>query len=236
MARHNSVHISGLSCGGLAPAVHDVCHRTPAHAQGMLRRGKLTRDGKRGAVRLRRRATVHQPWRCAMSERRAGHAGQRRRGRQQEDSRQREVARPHAPMRKRPSDPARLYAAHSVGYTHPDRSFATLPVAGELRPGMRQHAGWTTGSETALCPLTVQLGSGCQPSFLASFPPASSGCTRCGLPANTPPLVSRARRSAFTDGYAEQVGRSGKRLWRSRCFSMCLRALCGSVRSSFPSP
>jgi len=35
--------------------------------------------------------------------------------------------------------------------------------------------GGHTGSETAICPFAVQLGSGCQPSLLASFPLVSGG-------------------------------------------------------------
>ena len=109
----------------------------------MLRGGKLTGDGKRGAVCLRRRAAVHQPRRCATSEWRAGHAGQRRHHPQEDDPRRDKIPRPRTLAGERSLKPAGLYAARRVGYTHPDRSFATLPVAGELRPGMRQHAGWT---------------------------------------------------------------------------------------------
>ncbi len=210
-------------------------------AQVMRVRGELAGDGKRGAVRLRRGAAVHQPWHGAAREWRACYAGQSRHRRQQEDPRQREIARPRPPTREHPLKPARLYVARRVGYTHPDRSFATLPVAGELQPGMRQHARRThrveDGSPSAHRP--VRKWTPAVFSCLLSTP--QRGIRRVGSPPNTPPRASRTRRSAFTGGYTGRLGRSGKGLWRSRGSFLlgrvlCLRILRGSSRASSRSP
>jgi hypothetical protein len=197
----------------------------------MRRRWKLTRDGKRRAMRLRRRAAVHQSRCCAASEWRASHAGQRRHHPQQDDSRRDKIPRPRTLMGKHPLKPAGLYAARRVGYTHPDRSFATLPVAGELRPGMRQHAGWThrvgDGSLSTHCSVREWISA----VFSCLLSSQQVGCIGLDRVKRASARISRAR-SAFMRGYTGQVGKSGKRLWRSRCFSMGLLVLCGSIRSS----
>jgi hypothetical protein len=193
-------------------------------AQVMRVSEMLTGYRKGSAVRLRRGAAIRQPHRGAASEWRAGHSGQSRHHSQQNDSRQEEIARPPAPTRERSSEPARLYATRRVGYTHRDRSFVTIPVTGELQPGMRQHAGWTHRVGDGYLSACRSARQWMSAVFSCLLSPQQLGYI--GLDRRTRQRTTCERVSASTEGCTGRAGKSGKRLWRPAAASLPAPSQC----------